>query len=98
VQRAILKKHIAENGHVVQIKVTPHVDPVGLLVKPEEIGINKATTFSGLQHARHDIVLPESSANFRIEQIALLGYRAICRELYSKDAEIAAADAVITRL
>lgn len=97
VQRAILKKHIAEKGHVVQITVTPQVDPVGLLVKPEEVGINKATTFSGFC-STHDSVLfsPLESAafNFEPKQIALLGYRAVCRELYQKDAEIAATDAM----
>ena len=96
-QRAIIKKHIAENGHVVQIKVTPRVNPVGLLVKPDEVGVNKATTFSALP-AAHDTVLfaPLESAVFSFEpkQIALLGYRAVCRELYQKDAEVAAADAM----
>ena len=97
VQRAILKKYIAEKGHVIQIKITPQVNPVGLLVKPEDIGINNATTFSGFC-STHDTVLfspLESSVfNFEPKQIALLGYRSICRELYGKDAEIAAADAM----
>src|ERR1700730_15764365 len=95
VQRAILEKHIAENGHVLQIKITAHVDPVGLLAKPEKIGLNKATTFSGFC-SKHDAELfqPLESAAFDFEpkQMALLAYRAVCRELYTKDAEIAAAD------
>ena len=66
-------------------------------MKPEEIGINKATTFSGFC-STHDTELfsPLESAAFKFEwrQIALLGYRAVCRELYQKDAEIAAADAM----
>jgi hypothetical protein len=96
VQRAMLHRFIATKGHVVQIKLTAHVDPVGLLAAPEEVGINKATAFFGFCN-KHDTELffpLESSAfNFEPEKIALLGYRAVCRELYGKDAEIAAADA-----
>src|SRR5947207_12079164 len=97
VQRAMLEKFIAEDGHVVQVKVTAHVDPVGLLAKPERVGINKATTFAGFCSKHdNDLFSPlESSAfDFEPNQIALLAYRAICRELYAKDAEIAAADAL----
>jgi len=97
VQRAIIKKHIAVKGHVVQIKASAHVDPVGLLVKPEEIGINEATTFFGFCGI-HDATLFSplecSSFSFKPKQIALLGYRAVCRELYQKQAEIATANAV----
>jgi hypothetical protein len=97
VQRAMLENYIGQNGHVVQIKVTAHVDPVGLLAKPDKVGLNKATTFSGFC-SKHDSDLfrPLESASFDFEwrQIALLGYRSVCRELYLKDAEIAAADAL----
>jgi hypothetical protein len=93
----MLEKFIAEDGHVVQVKVTAHVDPVGLLAKPERVGINKATTFAGFCSKHdNDLFSPlESSAfDFESRQIALLAYRAVCRELYAKDAEIAAADAL----
>ncbi len=97
VQRALLKKFISEKGHVVQIKTSVHAEPVGLLAKPELIGINDATTFSGFC-SKHDSdlfhPLETSEFSFTRHQITLLGYRAICRELYSKDAEIAAADSV----
>jgi hypothetical protein len=97
VQRAILEKYLAENGHVVQIKITAHVDPVGLLAKPDKVGLNKATTFAGFC-SKHDSELfrPLESSIFDFEpkQIALLGYRSACRELYAKDAEIAAAEAL----
>lgn len=103
VQRAILEKFIAEKGHVVQIKISSHVDEeqhlFGLLAKPEFVGVNKATTFSGFC-AKHDAalfrVLETKSFSFRSDQIARLGYRAVSRELYAKDAEIAAADAMRT--
>jgi hypothetical protein len=97
VQRGMLQKYIAENGHVVQVKVTAHVDPVGLLAKPDKVGLNKATTFSGFC-SEHDTELfrplENSTFDFEPKQIALLGYRSVCRELYLKDAEISAADAL----
>jgi hypothetical protein len=95
VQKALLKKFISTNGHVIQIKASAHVEPVGLLAKPEYIGINNATTFSGFC-GKHDTELfrPLECTDFCFShsQIALLGYRAVCRELYQKEAEIAAAD------
>lgn len=95
VQRSLLRKFISSKGHVVQIKTSAHVEPAGLLVKPESIGINNATTFSGFC-SKHDTELfyPLETSEFRFlnKQIALLGYRAVCRELHSKEAEIAATD------
>jgi hypothetical protein len=68
---------------------------MGLLASPERIGLNEATTFYGFCD-KHDSELfrPLESGTFGFtsEQIALLGYRAICRESYQKDAEIAAGD------
>ena len=97
VQRALLRKFISSKGHVVQIKASAHAEPAGLLVAPEDVGINKATTFSGFC-SKHDSdlfrPLETSEFTFLNHQIALLGYRAVCRELYSKDAEIAAAESV----
>jgi hypothetical protein len=101
VQRAILEDFIAHDGHVAQIKITSHVDDDqrihGLLAKPERVGINQATTFFGFCSA-HDSELfrglETGQFAFHSEQIALLGYRAVCRELYGKDAEIAALDAL----
>ncbi len=97
VQRAMLERYIAEDGHVIQIKITAHVDPIGLLAKPDKVGLNKATTFSGFC-SKHDMELfrPLESSTFDFEpkQIALLGYRSVCREFYGKDAEIAVAEAL----
>lgn len=97
VQKALLKKFISSNGHVVQIKPSVHVGPIGVLAKPEYIGINNATTFSGFC-GKHDTELfrPLECMDFHFSrsQIALLGYRAVCRELYQKEAEIAAGESV----
>jgi hypothetical protein len=97
VQRAMLKKFLAEDGHVVKIAVTPQVDPNGMFIGPERIGVNKATTFYGFCNT-HDAKLfaPLENEDFTAspKQIALLGYRAVSREMYQKDAEIAAANAV----
>jgi hypothetical protein len=97
VQRAILAKHIASRGHVMQFKMEPMSQPLGLFVSPKKIGLNEATTFFGFcdKHDRQMFRLLET-VPFRFDphQIALLGYRAICREKYQKEAEIAAADAM----
>lgn len=97
VQRAILQKYIAEDGHVEQVKVTPQIDPVGMLVQPTKVGTRNATTFYGFC-GKHDaaLFLPLECAKFEFtpKQIALLGYRALCRELYLKDALIATRKAV----
>jgi hypothetical protein len=96
VQRAMLAKHIADNGHVVRFKVQPTAEPMGMIVEPERVGLNKASTFFGFCE-KHDSELfrplETKEFNFSSHQIALLGYRAICRELYLKEAAIAAGDA-----
>jgi hypothetical protein len=97
VQRAMLKRFLAQDGHVVKIAVTPQVDPIGMFIGPEPIGINNATTFFGFCN-EHDAKLfaPLEIVDFTAspQQIALLGYRAVSREVYQKDAEIAAAEAI----
>jgi hypothetical protein len=69
---------------------------MGISVRPRRRGINQATTFFGFCH-KHDAELfrPLETTNFRFEpeQIALLGYRAICHDSYQKDAAIEAMDA-----
>jgi hypothetical protein len=97
VQRAILAKYIAVENHVLRFEVEPLADPVrGMLVYPKRRGINRATTFFGFCD-KHDCELfrPLEAIElaFQPEQIALLGYRAICRDAYGKEAEIAAGDA-----
>ena len=97
VQRAILAKYIAVENHVLRFEVEPLADPMrGMLVYPKRRGINRATTFFGFCD-KHDCELfrPLEAIEFAFqpEQIALLGYRAICRDAYGKEAEIAAGDA-----
>ena len=101
VQRAMLEKFIAQDGHVGQIRITSHFDEEhkiqGLLAKPDPVGLNKATVFAGFCKAHdNDLFRPleNSPFNFQPKQIVLLGYRAICREVYGRDAEIASADAM----
>ncbi|HEY2626414.1 MAG TPA: hypothetical protein VGI41_06655 [Candidatus Udaeobacter sp.] len=94
----MLARHIAQNGHVIQFKVEPIAEPLtGLFVAPKRVGLNEATTFFGFCD-KHDSVLfhplESTQFNFQPKQIALLGYRAVCRDLYQKEAEIAGADAM----
>ena len=80
-----------------QFKMEPMSKPVGLYVSPKKIGVNEATTFYGFcdKHDRQ-MFRPLESVPFRFDphQMALLAYRAICREKYQKEAEIAAGDAM----
>ena len=92
----MLLKHITIRGHVLQFKTDAMPPPMmGLFAAPERIGVNEASTFFGFCD-RHDsrVFRPlESGAfNFTPERVALLGYRAICRESYQKDAEISPTD------
>jgi hypothetical protein len=94
----MIEKFIAIDGHVIQFKVEPMAGPpLGLFVGPERIGLNEATTFFGFCD-KHDSELfrPLEATEFTMtpQQIALLGYRAICRDLYGKESEIAANDAM----
>jgi hypothetical protein len=96
VQRAILERYIAQDGHVVQIKMAPQAEPTGIFVGPEKVGINNATTFHGFCN-QHDnrLFLPLERSAFDVSphQVALLGFRAVCRDLYGKEAEIESAEA-----
>jgi len=79
-------------------KVEPMAGPPpGIFVSPERIGLRQATTFFGFCD-KHDSALFRELEAFEFasqpKQIALLGYRALCRDLYGKEAEIAASDAM----
>jgi hypothetical protein len=91
VRRAMLENFFAENGHVLQIKVTAHVDPVGLLAKPERVGVSKATTFSGFC-SKHDAELfsPLERVSLRgnpLRTFRLLLLQTTCRSSLSGLAE-----------
>ena len=81
-------ERIARDGHVYGIKALPFTPPERL-VRPRLIGLNEASTFTGFC-AYHDNRLfrplerqPFEASN---EQVALLAYRALCRELFAKRA------------
>ena len=63
--------------------------------KPNRVGIREASTFTGFC-ALHDneLFAPIEKQPFcrSSKQIALLGYRAICHELYMKDRDLACSD------
>jgi hypothetical protein len=84
---------------VMRFEVEPSVDPGGgMLIEPRQRGINHATTFFGFCD-RHDgeLFRPLEAKEFSFDphQVALLGYRAICRDSYGKEAEIASGDAAL---
>lgn len=90
IQRAGGLTRIAENGHV----FTGYANPTSLPNGPMNpiaklIGIQRASTFTGFC-ARHDdqLFAPIEKVPFRgcPEQILLLGYRALCREVFTKKA------------
>lgn len=90
IQRAIIQRFIAENQHVLQfvLKTNPKRG-AGPLV-PQRTGINKASTFFGYCGIHdNDLFRPLETQEFVFsdEQIALLGFRALSRELYLKDAQ-----------
>jgi hypothetical protein len=79
---------IARDGHVYGLKPSIFTPP-DQLVQPQLIGVNRASTFTGFCQ-RHDAILfrPLEGVPFEAtpEQITLLGYRTLCREVYAKRA------------
>lgn len=81
---------IARDGHVYGLKPRLFTPPEDL-ARPQLIGVNVASTFTGFcQH--HDAALfrPLEAAPFDAspEQVMLLSYRTLCRELYAKRAAL----------
>lgn len=92
VQRASLSK-IAENGHVYAFQgdaalFQPGSGKIHSIV-PQKVGIQKASTFTGFC-GKHDNdtfrAIEEHRFKFCPEHAFLLGYRALCRELFAKKA------------
>ena len=62
---------------------------------PNKVGIRQASTFTGFCNSHdNELFAPIEKEPFSatIEQIALLGYRAICYELYMKERDLAGSD------
>jgi hypothetical protein len=91
IQRSRGLERIARVGHVYQFPqhFLDIVKNNGVL-RPSKVGINKATTFTGFC-SKHDssTFLPLEKEPFAPtqEKCFLLAYRAICRELYAKNAQ-----------
>lgn len=79
---------IAEKGHVYGYKAdVSQLDRTGGRLEPILIGINEASTFTGFcSYHDSETFAPLERAVFTgsAEQIALLGYRALCKELMAK--------------
>lgn len=84
---------IAAKGHVYGYKVDfTRLDKTGGRIEPALIGVSEASTFTGFC-AVHDsetfAPLERSPFVASREQIGLLGYRAICKELMAKQSSLA---------
>lgn len=96
IQNARIIDQIAENGHVVTMKVTYHPTSPPF---PDfgRVGRNKATTFQGFC-AKHDheifrLIDVEPIDTDNLEQLFLLAYRAATRELHATMASACCAQA-----
>lgn len=78
---------IAENGHVMQFRISHQSDNPWATAEP--IGVNNASTFTGFCQT-HDALtfaaIDQPIASMTDEHIFLTSYRAICRELFHKTA------------
>lgn len=87
-------RHIARDGHVYAF--VPSIKNISRskgTLAPEPVGVNRASTFTGFC-AHHDKQLfapiEDKSIDFNLEQVFLLGYRAMARELFLKEAQLEA--------
>lgn len=81
---------IAENGHVMHFgfPLSGAIENWGRLV-PLGIGVNRASTFTGfcqLHDSRTFVAIDQPIESLTTEHLFLLGYRAVCRELFTKNA------------
>jgi len=88
IQRGNSLKRIAEDGHLLGLSADPtELQLNGGKIGVRRVGINQASTFTGFC-SHHDNVTfaPVEDEPFTAteEQCFLLGYRAMCRELYQK--------------
>lgn len=100
IQRAQSLERIAEDGHLLGFSTDPrswlrNEGPVEI----ERIGIHQASTFSGFcSHHDNTTFAPVDDEPFTAsdEQCFLLGYRALCREVYQKETQLDAMEAMRT--
>lgn len=100
VQRRTSLHRIAEDGHVLGLSTEPKVlDRTQGKIGVRPIGINRASTFEGFCSYHDNITFsPVEDAPFTAtdQQCFLLGYRAMCRELYQKQTVLDAMEYVKT--
>lgn len=94
IQKGSSLKRIAEDGHVLGLSADLTVlERNGGKIGVKQVGIRQASTFSGFC-CHHDNVtfVPVEDKPFTAtdEQCFLLGYRAMCRELYQKQTALEA--------
>jgi hypothetical protein len=90
VQKARIIQHLSENQHVVKLDCTTHPRSPVVLLSPERVGVNKATTFHGFCGKHDDEVFKPLETGILTpspQQVALMGFRAFARDLHQKMAE-----------
>jgi len=96
IQRSGSLSRIAENRHVLGFSANlAELRRTNGKIAVKQIGINRASTFSGFCGYHDNMTFaPVEDQPFTAteEQCFLLGYRAMCRELYQKQAAIEALD------
>ena len=89
---------IASNGHVYTLLQNGKMfdqDRWDLNAGPNKVGIGEASTFAGFcAHHDNELFAPIEKQPFQgtLEQIAILGYRAICHELFLKECSVEVAN------
>ena len=85
---------IASNGHVyslLQSRKLFEEDKYNPETGPNKVGIGEASTFAGFcAHHDDEVFAPVEKQPFQgtLEQIGLLGYRAVCHELFLKECSL----------
>lgn len=91
-------KQISNNGHVMGFKMALEPKPIKRLIK---IGISKASGIN-MFCKKHDnelfSILEDKKFTFTNQQIFMLSYRAICKELYQKYASVKSCNMILNML
>ncbi len=89
IQRATSLNAIALNGHVFKLEVNHDTLSKEGGPAPREVGIHRASTFTGLCQYHDDVTfaaVEKQAFTGSVQQCFLLGYRSILRELHKKRA------------